>query len=141
MFPEYFVLFNKQLVTNEELGRAVVGVRLSGSSSNADGDFIWNSFGMQYACGRKVTWSEPTGRVEYNIFIGCLSDDWVIYGETDPELDEEDEPDYDTIRTKIMWRNPYSTNLPLPPKTGWEQVDELARGNPTLEYIYRENQE
>ena len=88
-----------------------------------------------FESGRWLNW----GGTRRTIQIDCLKDDWVIYGETKPELDEDGEEDYESIDTRILWRNPYSTNLPLPPRTGWEAVDELARGDLDIEYIYREN--
>ena len=33
---------------------------------------------------------------------------------------------------------PYSQNLPLPPNIGWKSADKLARGEPTIKYILKE---
>lgn len=137
MFPEYFVLWCTHWQTRKVLVRAVAGLKLSGSGCEADGNFTLDVCELEYESDRKVEW----GGVDHTIFIGCLKDDWLIYGKTEPERFEDGEPDYSTIETKVMWRNPYSDNLPLPPKDGWEPADELAHGDLEIEYIYPENAE
>lgn len=140
VFPEHFVLFLRSEVMSQELNqKSVVQVRLLGSGCNADG--AYNSGGGCFFFSNREGRYGGANRI---IYIGRReeeNDDWVmIYGETEAELDEHGEPDEDTIDTKMMWRNPYSNNLPLPPHTGWKSVDELARGDIEIEYIYRENE-
>lgn len=138
MFPELFVLLQKSEEMSEVVKRSVEGLRLSGSRCNADGAFY---AGGGHFCSDRVV---KYGGVDRTIWISRLKEannDWVIYGETAAELDEDGEPDDDTIDTKIMWRNYYSSNFPLPPETGWKSVDKLAYGTPEInEYIYKENE-
>jgi hypothetical protein len=71
-----------------------------------------------------------------------MTDDWVICGETEPEHDEDGEPDYRNIQRKILWTNPYSKNKTLPPESGWVlAVDDWAnhKCEPKIVYVYREN--
>jgi hypothetical protein len=139
VFPELFVLLPKSEEVSKVADRSVKGLRLSGTRCNADGAFYLRD--GHYSSKRVVNY----GGVDRTIFVGRLEEannDWVIYGETEGELDEHGDFDVDTIDTKIMWRNHYSSNLPLPPETGWKSVDKLAYGTPKIEsYIYRENEE
>lgn len=94
-------------------------------------------FGFEYQSDRKVEW----GGVNRIVSIGCLENDWLIYGETEPEVDEDGEPlDDASVDSKVLWRNPFSENQPVPPKTGWEPADDLCHGAiPKIEYIYKRN--
>ena len=55
--------------------------------------------------------------------IGVRNRDWEIVGET---LAGE---------TLLYWA-PNGENLPLPPQTGWQAVDERASGNLKVDYIF-----
>lgn len=81
-----------------------------------------------------------TGAVSYDgvdrtIWIGRHKEsngDWAIYYKEGGAMDE----------VVILWRNFYSSNLPVPPKTGWEPFHNLARGNPVIdEYMWDQGNE
>jgi hypothetical protein len=77
--------------------------------------------------------------VEVTFEITKERDNWVIIRETIGEQDEDGDVDYDSLVRTICWESPCSANLFLPPKDNWRPVDPLARGNPTIEYVYRGN--
>jgi hypothetical protein len=137
LFPKVFVSSAKNKMTILMLRRAIMGLRLSGT--NCDGEFTLDSPFGAFESDTPVSW----GGVNLSIKIDRLSDDWVIYGETDAEMviyeDGEVESDYDSIEQKVLWKNPLSENRPLPPVSGWVPVDKLARGEPKIKYLYRKN--
>jgi hypothetical protein len=136
LFPKLFVTSAIQWKTCHMLRRAIMRLRLSGTNCTADGEYDINLPFGAFESETPVYW----GGVNLSIRIDRLTDDWVIYGETIAEMvideDGEAEPDYDSIEQKVLWKNPLSENLPLPPVSGWVPVDKLARGKPTIEYIY-----
>lgn len=123
------------MVKMECLRDSVNGVKLSGSGHRTDGNFDYNSLTGLYESGRSVRFHD----VYYKLLIGrCmeLQGDWVIYGATEPETNEDGESDYENVSEITLWRNPCSRNLPVPPVGGWESCHILARGdNPKIEYI------
>jgi hypothetical protein len=60
----------------------------------------------------------------------------VILGETEQELNEEGEPNI-----TVLWRNPYSENQPISPRTACKPTDNLASGNPEIDYIHQRSGE
>jgi len=66
---------------------------------------------------------------------------WCIVGKTVLEADEDGEIDEDSVREWVLWMSPNSYMLPLPPEGNWVPVDQLARGTPKIEYIFKSNDE
>ena len=65
---------------------------------------------------------------------------WAIVRRYPPtRLDEDGEPDPDSIVKQKCFIAPYSKNRKRPPLRGWVSVDQLAYGNPTIKYILNES--
>lgn len=139
LFPTVFVASAINSKSSDMLGRAIVGLRLTGTECKADGVFIRDLPGFfSYEKNTPIVWDG----VELSMKIDKLDDDWVIFGETAAVMefdeDEEEFDDDDSIERKVLWKNPLS-ELPFPPESGWVPVDTLARGEPRIHYIYRSN--
>jgi hypothetical protein len=139
LFPKLFVTSAREWTTCLMLRRAIMRLRLYGTAGKVDGEYTMDLPLDPFESDTPVSW----GGVNLSIKIDRLTDDWVIYGETDAEMviyeDGEAEPDYDSIEQKVLWKNPFSKNMPLPPVSGWVPVDKLARGEPKIKYLYRKN--
>jgi hypothetical protein len=116
------------------IGKAVTGLELRGTGTNADGEYKREL--SVFSTNELIRWDG----VDRLIRIGRIkSGDWVIYGETVPERGEDGKPINGTTNKKILWKNPYSRNKPLPPESGWTAVGERFQSlsQPKIKYISR----
>jgi hypothetical protein len=125
LFPELLVEKLASYRNKKTIQEWAPIVKLSGSGSNADGDYIpllSSSHTPNELCFlSRGIW----GRQEVYFKIIVKDEIWVIVGEAG---DNEN----------ILWKCPHSRSLMLPPRDGWVPVDELAIGtNPTLNFIMR----
>jgi hypothetical protein len=126
LFPKLFVSRAINLKTKHMLLiGALRGLRLSGTNFKYDGEFTILTNGDVTL---DLIFSLNNG-VNYYTRIAKLHDDWVIYLKTRSIGAVE----------KVLWKNPLSKNMPLPPKSGWVPVDEFAIGEPIIEYLYSKN--
>jgi len=127
VFPRFFVLSCDNVVTTQELlgGNAIVGLDFAVSDWKVNGRYPPSKFKADHSnrsfCSSKTV---NIGGVEKKMLIGKVEDDWAIFCTS-------------RAGAKILWRNPYSASMSLPPKKGWEPVHELAHGEPYIrQYSY-----
>jgi len=138
-FPKEFVRFCSDWLTFDNINRFVHRIRLTGSTCTADGDFSGHSqHGYKADDERTVEWKG----VLQNVCIELRDEKgWAIILKTIPPLDEDGDPDYDSIVETVAWRAPYSGNMHLPPSNGWVSVHPLARGDIKLTYVLMDEAE
>ena len=137
-FPKEHVEDSAAFVTRVALFSFISCIELSGSTCDADGRFVKGNSHFEFVPDdeRKVRWKGEYQKV--SIQCRTAEEGWVVVIETLPPLDEDGDPDYDSIVETVAWRAPHSGNLPLPPSTGWASVDPLARGEIKIKYILKE---
>jgi len=120
--------------TQEQLDRAFPTIRLSGSKTNADGEYESMSVCDDFENLRTGAWDGQ----ELRFRILRSGRHWEIVGETLPTVDEDGDEDWDSVETKTLWRAPHIACEAMPPCSGWEAVDRFARnagGKPKIEYV------
>ena len=139
-FPKEFVEGCSNWLTHDTLDRFISGIRLSGSACHADGAYMGSLVGCEFRTvdERKVRWNS----VLMCPFIKCRTaeEGWVVILETIPPLDEDGEPDYDSIVETVVFKAPHSGNMTLPPSNGWVSAHPDARGELKITYILREGE-
>lgn len=134
-FPREFVNNCSNWLTMNIMSRFISHIRVSGSTCKVDGDYEGSPPGYFAVDERRVAW----GGVPMNPYIECRTTEegWAIVLETIPPLDEDGDPDYDSIVKTVAWRAPHSGNMTFPPSEGWVPVHALARGNIELTYVLK----
>ena len=134
-FPTDFVKNCSNWLTIENMSRFISHIRVLGSTCKVDGDYKGQPPAFRADDGRKVEW----GGVMMHPLLECRTTEegWAIVLETIPPLDEDGEPDYDSIIETVAWRAPHSGNMTFPPSEGWVPVHPLARGNIELTYVLK----
>lgn len=134
-FPSDFVKDCSNWLTIANMTRFISHIRVLGSTCKVDGEYKGHPPAFQADDDRKVKW----GGVMMRPFIECRTTEegWAIMLETIPPLDEDGEPDYDSIVETVAWRAPHSGNMTFPPSEGWVPVHPLARGNIELTYVLK----
>ena len=141
LWPRTFVLEQSLIAAEQALKLSIpkIQILLSGCGrdkilarhSNDDSIFRSNCL---------IKWPDIDNAVRFALLRRAGSD-WGIYGERFPGRDEDGHRDLSAIVTIPLWRAPNSANMPLPPITGWQAVDELAAVGLKLQYIYRGGEE
>ena len=111
--------------TIANMSRFITCIRVSGSSSNVDGEYRGEPPTYNAVDERRVKW----GGVMMHPLLGCRTTEegWAIILETIPPLDEDGEPDYDSIVETVAWRAPHSGNMTFPPSKGWMGTSASSR--------------
>ena len=132
-FPRDFVKNCSNWLTIDNMTRFISHIQVSGSTCKVDGEYDGSPPTYNAVDERKVEW----GGVPMIPRIGCRTtqEGWAIILETIPPLDEDGDPDYDSIVETVAWRAPHSGNMTFPPSEGWVPVHPLARGNIELTYV------
>ena len=132
-FPRDFVKNCSNWLTIDNMTRFISHIQVSGSTCKVDGEYDGSPPTYNAVDERKVEW----GGVPMIPRIGCRTtqEGWAIILETIPPLDEDGDPDYDSIVETVAWRAPHSGNMTFPPSEGWVPVHPLARGNIDLTYV------
>ena len=140
LWPRTFVLEQSLIVAEQALKQSIPKILLSGCGedkilvrdSNDDGIF---------RATYMVKWGPDINNAVRFALLRRAGSDWGINGERFPGRDEDGHRDLSVIVTIPLWRAPNSANMPLPPITGWQAVDELAAVGLKLQYIYRGGEE
>ena len=139
-FPREFVKNCSNWLAYDALNRFISRVRLSGSTCKANGDYVGRLQECEFRTDdeRKVRWNSVLMRP----FIRCRTaeEGWVVILETIPPLDEDGEPDYDSIVETVIFKAPHSGNMPFPPSNGWVSAHPDARGELKITYILRDDE-
>mmetsp|Transcript_14939 Transcript_14939/g.35647 ORF Transcript_14939/g.35647 Transcript_14939/m.35647 type:complete len:377 (+) Transcript_14939:127-1257(+) len=139
-FPKEFVNNCSNWLEHDTLNRFISHIRLSGSTCKADGDYVGRLQECEFRArdGRNVRWNSVLMRP----LITCRTTEegWVVILETIPPLDEEGDPDYDSIVETVIFKAPHSGNMTLPPSNGWVSAHPDARGELKITYILREGE-
>jgi hypothetical protein len=140
LFPKLFVNSGIMRKANHIFNRDVTGLRVSGTCFT-NVKFIAKSSCTFFISDCRVCWGYDAAAVEVEVWliIVRLTDDWVIYGDTQRMVMERNQRLLDSDTKRVLWKNPLSRNMPLPPESGWVPVDSIATGNPKIEYLYRTN--
>ena len=135
IFPKEFVNNCSNWLTIETMNRFISRIRVSGASCTVDGDYCGDTPIFRTDDERRVEW----GGVMMRPLLQCRTTEegWAIILETIPPLNEDGEPDYDSIVETLAWKAPHSGNLTFPPSEGWVPVHPLARGNIELTYVLK----
>eukprot|EP00527_Entomoneis_sp_CCMP2396_P005771 CAMPEP_0198152674 /NCGR_PEP_ID=MMETSP1443-20131203/60790_1 /TAXON_ID=186043 /ORGANISM="Entomoneis sp., Strain CCMP2396" /LENGTH=316 /DNA_ID=CAMNT_0043818775 /DNA_START=185 /DNA_END=1135 /DNA_ORIENTATION=- len=126
LFPRLFVSEWQLVETDRVLKQDFLShIVLSGTCLEADGSFKSENPWV-YECDR---FTEIDGEW-FGFSIQFSSDCWTIVAKS------EEQEDGNAAEEKILWENPYSGNLPLPPRMNWKAVHSVAKGRqPTIQYI------
>ena len=132
-FPRDFVKNCSNWLTIGNMSRFISHIRVLGSTCNVDGDYKGQPPAFRAVNDRKVEW----GGVMMRPLLECRTTEegWAIVLETIPPLDEDGEPDYDSIVETVAWRAPYSGSMTFPPSKGWVPAHPLAEGDIELTYV------
>jgi len=141
-FAKVHIARSQKVAETLLLRQCISHIELSGTSV-ADGayegeDCCWDVYVPPHGDRREGTWN---GQL-VNFVVKYWTDDdfagWAIVRKYCTGLDEEGNPDLDTEVELKCWTAPYSQNLKWPPRRGWVPADQLARGDPKIEYILHE---
>ena len=134
-FPSDFVKNCSNWLTIANMSTFISHIRVLGSSSNVDGEYRGEPPIYNAVDERKVEW----GGVMMRPLLECRTaeEGWAIVLEIIPPLDEDGDPDYDSIIETVAWKAPHSGNMTFPPSEGWVPVHPLARGNIELTYVLK----
>ena len=139
-FPKEFVNNCSNWLAHDTLDRFISHIRLSGSTCKADGEYVGRLQECEFSArdGRKVRWNSVLMRP----LIKCRTTEegWVVILETIPPLDEEGDPDYDSIVETVIFKAPHSGNMTLPPSDGWVSAHPDARGELKITYVLEEGE-
>mmetsp|Transcript_21872 Transcript_21872/g.62733 ORF Transcript_21872/g.62733 Transcript_21872/m.62733 type:complete len:372 (+) Transcript_21872:140-1255(+) len=137
-FPIAFVKNCSNWLTHHIMCNFISRIKVSGSYCAVDGDYEGRPPEFCANALRKVRWDGVLNNV--SIELRTKEEGWAIILKTIPPLDEEGEPDHDSIVETIAWKAPHSGNMPLPPSKGWISAHPRARGELKLAYILKEGE-
>lgn len=132
-FPRFLVQSFQLWQTRQWLNEAVSTIRISCARFNSGRGFACQQNSNdpdRYDAKNLVKWSR-TSTIDSTVNFSIRrskSMEWVISG---IKMNSEDR------RALCFWKCPQSSNMDLPPRRGWEAVDESVQGVvPTLQYVY-----
>ena len=137
-FPREFVKHCSDYLAHSTLYSFISRIRLSGATCDVDGDYAGRPPEFEADDGRKVRFNGVLHSA--HIELRTKKEGWVINLKTIPPLDEDGEPDHDSIVETVAWKAPHSGNMVLPPSKGWISAHPLARGKLKIAYILQEGE-